>query len=480
MITRIARKEIVDLWRDGRFRVASAIVAVLLVAALLNGWREHQAVAAERAAAVEATWSDWLAQGEKGPHSAAHYGTYAFKPATATTFVDHGVNPYVGVFTWLEAHRQNAFRNRPAQDQTALARFGDWTAATVLQLLLPLVIVMVTFTAVAGEREDGTLRQLLSLGVRSRAIVVGKAMGLAGGLAMLLVPAVALGVVAMALAGGSDVLGAGAPRLLLLGMGYIAYLAIFLLLALAASARARSPRVALVALIAFWAFNALIAPRAAADVARSLAPTPTLLDFNLAIERDLAGGSGDRDPVQERLSALEQQLFREHGVTRREDLPVDFGGYSLQANEEHGDEVFDSHYGALHATLSRQELIHQTAGLLAPLVAMRTLSMGLAGTDYAQHHDFAQAAEQYRRRLVAKLNMDQAEHGRSASPGRPYLADERLWASVPAFTYEPPPAIWVLAHQRRSLVALGGWLVASLLLVGVASRQLPVDARGAA
>jgi ABC-2 type transport system permease protein len=45
--------------------------------------------------------------------------------------------------------------------------FGELTGATVLQLLVPLLIVMLSFDALAGERESGTLRQLMSLGVRA-------------------------------------------------------------------------------------------------------------------------------------------------------------------------------------------------------------------------------------------------------------------------------------------------------------------------
>ena len=100
----------------------------------------------------------------------------------ASSLVDTGIDPYVGVAAWLEAHKQNEFKYRPAQDRTAVQRFGELTAAEVLQVLLPLFIVLMTFSAFSGEREQGTLRQLLSLGVRPRELLAGKALGVAAAL----------------------------------------------------------------------------------------------------------------------------------------------------------------------------------------------------------------------------------------------------------------------------------------------------------
>jgi ABC-2 type transport system permease protein len=172
MIARIARKEFAEMLRDGRFRWVSAVVLVLLSAALAMGWRHQSEVSEQHELARRGARAHWVGQGEKNPHSAAHYGTYAFKPAMALSAIDPGVDPYVGVSAWLEAHRKNQFEFHP-QDATAVQRFGGLTA-TVLQLLIPLLILLLAFRAFAGERESGTLRQLLSLGVQPGQLAAGK------------------------------------------------------------------------------------------------------------------------------------------------------------------------------------------------------------------------------------------------------------------------------------------------------------------
>ncbi|HYP14913.1 MAG TPA: ABC transporter permease, partial [Bryobacteraceae bacterium] len=304
MIASIARKEMLEIVRDGRFRWSAAITAFLLLGSLALGWQHHREVSAQHEAARRETRQQWLRQGEKNPHSAAHYGVYAFKPRMPLSLVDPGVDPYVGVAAWLEAHKQNEFKFKPAQDSTALARLGELTGSTVLQLLIPLVIVLMTFSAFAAERELGTLRQLLSLGVKRSDLAWGKALGITYALAMLLVPAALIGVAGLALTSENGSLAQSWSRMGLMICGYMIYFGSFLGVSLAVSARARSSRIALIALLGFWIFNGLIAPKAFTDIARAMYPTPSALQFARDVERDLENGMDGHNPADTRAEAL--------------------------------------------------------------------------------------------------------------------------------------------------------------------------------
>ena len=162
MIKHIARKEFTDVVRDGRFRWCAALVGALLLVSAGHGWVQSRQAQEELAAAQATAREHWESQGEKNPHSAAHYGIYAFKPRLALSFVDAGVDPYTGTSVWLEAHRQNDFLMRPAQDAAAAQRIGALTAAQVLQNLVPLLIILLTFRrpagGVGGERTRGAAR----------------------------------------------------------------------------------------------------------------------------------------------------------------------------------------------------------------------------------------------------------------------------------------------------------------------------------
>jgi ABC-2 type transport system permease protein len=473
MITRIARKEFTEMLRDGRFRWAAAIVFALLLASVVMGGKHYREVKRQHDLAQAETRDQWLRQPAKNPHSAAHYGIYAFKPKMLPAMLDRGVDPFTGQAAWLEAHKQNEFKFRPAQDSTAVQRFGELTAATVMQLLIPLLVILLSFSAFAGEREQGTLRQLLSLGVRKTDLAWGKALGIAGALGALIVPATIVGVIALWLTSENGMLGASASRMAWMFVSYLLYFGVFIGVSLAVSAKAKSSQLALVALLAFWIVNGLIAPRAIADIARRVHPIPSAFAFQQAIDREMQQGPDGHDTADKRAEALKQKVLKQYGVDRLEALPVNFAGISLQAGEEHGDVVFDKHYGRLWDQFGRQNRLKQIAGAAAPMLAIQSVSMGLAGTDFAQHQDFAAAAEQYRRMLVKKMNDDMTYN--AGKQDFSYLAQPAVWRSVEDFRYEAPSTGWVLRNQAISLVLLTLWFVAAGAAALIVTKRMRVD-----
>ena len=468
MTRHIARKEFTDMLRDGRFRWCSILVGALLLVSLGHGWVQAREAQRELAAAQATAREHWESQGEKNPHSAAHYGIYAFKPRLALSFVDEGIDPYAGTSVWLEAHRQNDFLLRPAQDATAAQRVGALTAAQVLQHLVPLLIILLTFGALAGERERGTLRQLLSTGIGRRELAVGKSLGIAGALALLLVPAAVVGAAALVVGSPGPASSPLARGAVLAGV-YLAYFTAFLALSLAVSAWARSSRTALVILLGVWVMNGLVAPRVAVDLSKWLHPTPSAVEFARTMERELASGVDDISRPDR--AALTERLLTEYGVERVEDLPINESGVYLQESEEFGNRIFDRNYGALWDTFERQGSVHETLAVAAPLLAVRTLSMGLAGTDVEQHRHFATAAEAYRRELMRRMNGDLAENSRS---GDVYLAGPELWAEVPPLEYDAPTLGWVLGNRILSLAVLGIWLAGTVVAAAVRVRRAEV------
>lgn len=469
MIRHIVRKEFTDVLRDGRFRWCSVLVGALLLVSLGHGWVQARSAHEERAAAQATAREHWETQGEKNPHSAAHYGIYAFKPRLALSFVDEGVDPYTGTSVWLEAHRQNDFLLRPAQDATAAQRIGALTAAQVLQHLVPLLIILLTFGALAGERERGTLRQLLATGIGRRDLAAGKALGVAGALGLLLVPAAVVGAAALVVASPGPAASPLARGTVLAGV-YLAYFTAFLALSLAVSAWARSARTALVVLLAVWVVNGLVAPRVAVDLSKWLHPTPSALEFARTVEQEMASGAGDISPPDR--DASTRRLLAEYGVARVEDLPINAVGVYLQESEEFGNRIFDRNYGALWDTFERQSVVHETVALAAPLLAVRTLSMGLAGTDVEQHRHFAVAAETYRRDLMRQMNGDMTEN--SLTGDFTYTVGAEVWEAVPPLQYAAPTLGWVLGNRILSLLVLGTWLVGAIVAAAVRVRRAEV------
>jgi ABC-2 type transport system permease protein len=125
MVLTIARKEFTEMARDGRFRWMGGIVLLLLFASLALGWKHYRQVKTEHDAAQAASRDTWVNQGRRNPHSAAHYGVYAFKPKSQLSMVDTGVDPYVGVAVYLEAHHM-CTQMRGVREASPLTRTTFW------------------------------------------------------------------------------------------------------------------------------------------------------------------------------------------------------------------------------------------------------------------------------------------------------------------------------------------------------------------
>lgn len=471
-VLRVAAKEWLEMSRDARFRWAVSTVFTLLLVSLLLGASRYRQLRAEREAGQQAVRRQWLEQGRKNPHYAAHDGTFVFKPATPLSLVDPGVEPYTGAASFLEAHRQNEFQFRPARDNSAVQRFGELTAAGVLQLLLPLVIVLLSYGTLAGEREAGLLRQTLSVGVAPGHLGLGKLLGIGGALLLLLFPATLLGVLALTLTSARNTLGDGLARYLLLCGAYLLYFGTWTGLSLAVSARAATAQGALVTLLGTWVAVSFLVPRLAADVARWQYPTPVAIEFAERIHAEAKSRGGhSRSPEEE--ARRTARLLRQYGVKRAEDLPVNTMGLAMQEGEEFSSAVTDRHYSALWRTFRRQNAIYQAAAVAAPLLAVRSLSMGLAGTDWEQNRDFVRATEQYRRQLVKTMNEDLTYHSRTGQ--REYQAGPEAWARVPEFSYQAPRVGWVVQRQAGSLAVLCLWCAAAAAFAYHSLRKVQVQ-----
>jgi ABC-2 type transport system permease protein len=283
-----------------------------------------------------------------------------------------------------------------------------------------------------------------------------------------LFPATLIGVAALTLSDQDGVLSADLSRAGLLALTYLTYFAVLIAVSLAVSAIARSSRVALVILLTFWFANSLVASRVASDIAAAFYPTPSAVEFQKALEADL----GNQREVEERLERRKAELFARYNVSTVDALPIAFSGISLQEGEEHGNEVFDHHYGRLFDQYAQQNRVFQIGGLLAPMLAVRALSMSLAGTDFDHHRDFTIAAESYRRDIQRLMNDDITANSRK---GQVYLAGQELWAKVPEFEYVAPPASWALARTAWSSFTLFLWLAGSMALMLRLAKTAPVD-----
>jgi ABC-2 type transport system permease protein len=459
MIWKIARKEIKETFREGRFRIAGGILLTLLVVATAISYNYYRYVQQQHEQARTNARAVWTSQDAKNPHSAAHYGTHAFKPKSPLSLIDQGVDKFAGISIFLEAHSRNEAQFVAAADQTGLARFGDLTPDFILLFIVPLLTILMGYNAFGKERENGTLRLLQSQGVPTWKLALGKWWGLYLPVAVL---TTGLFLVAGLLLSAVPDFGlfSWSALGLLLGV-YLLYYAIFANLTLLISGWSKRSSIALVALLAVWIVACLAAPKAASNFADAIYPYPTRQEFAAGIQEDKKKGLDGHNPWSKEAKELEQEVLAEYGVDSVQQLPFNFAGYRMQKGEEHEAEVYFKHYNLLKDQYRNQTRFYRLSAALSPFLPTRFLSMALARTDYHGHWDFTDAAERYRLQMMEALNMDLAENTQFGDWA--YQADRSLWENIPAFDYRPPTLGRVVADNTGNFLLLFGWLIVSFL-----------------
>lgn len=437
----------------------SLTLVLLFVFSLFGAYDYYSSLQRQHDDAGGVARKQWEEQGDKNPHSAAHYGTFVFKPVFPLAYFDRGVDSYTGNTLFLEAHRSNQAKYALAQDQSVTARLGVLTPAFVLSLLFPLFILVLGFSIVAAERQSGNLRLLLAQGVRPATLFWGNVVGLYVLVLLLVAPFFLLGGFGLVVTGTfSDYW----LRYLLICLFYTIYFGCFINLSLLISAWAGRVNTALVGVLGLWILICLVIPRLTVDLARQLAPTPSWQQYQEALEKDLEQGVDGHDPAARYTQRLEAETLAKYGVDSVQHLPFNWAGFIMQKGEEHETIVFEKQRKNLEEVYLRQLGLHDKMGFASPYLLLKGVSQVLSGTDVTSYFNFLSAAEQYRIQLVGELNGELRDNFAYGDWDGTRGSD--FFAGNSEFTYRPPTLREQLPSLLSPLPALLGWLFISGLL----------------
>jgi ABC-2 type transport system permease protein len=480
LLWRVAVHDMREAWRSRVIVVLGGILTLLVVGATVIGGLRHRIEADQRTRYEHLVASQWQAQPDRHPHRVSHYGFLVFRPTPPLGFVDTGVAAFTGASIFLEAHRQNTANFSAAAQAGSLQRFGDLTPAQVLQLLAPLLVFAAAGVSVTRERELGTLSLLVCQGVSWPTVLWGKVAAAWLIVVAALIPGTVVSV-AWALAGGVLPDADAVLRASLLTVLQLLFLGICATVAVAVSAHHRTSRGALVTLVGAWVLLWVVVPRVLPWIAMSRYPVPARAAFDADVEgrvRELGDSHDANDP---RFAAFQAQTLARYGVSRVEDLPVNYNGLVTAEGERLTTQAWREHLDRLLATYRRQARLVEWAAMADPYVAMRTVSMALAGVDVAHAIDFERQAEDYRFTLVQELNAlhthavthakDRYDGGVEGGAPSRHRIDRAHFARISTFDYRRPSTGWAASRQPFGLAALVLWLAGSALCLWLLGRR---------
>nr|BFF41363.1 DUF3526 domain-containing protein [Tenacibaculum mesophilum] len=460
----IAKKELTNIARQNALKILFPIILFLLGFSLYAGHIAYKQEMDMVKKAQKERRAEWLEQGNKHPHIAAHYGTYVFKPKTLLSLFDFGLDTYTGTSVYLEAHYAHEFMFRPVQGYGNMARFGELSAALVLQLLLPLLIIFITFQTFSKEKETGTLKLLIGQGVSMRSIYLGKV--LAYFLIVLLILIfffTGLYIVGI-IEDNSLVVQDLGLRVLFLFFLYVGYLFTFTNFSVWVSFKSSNARNSLLTLLMFWITTGIIIPKTSANIGESLYPLPSLKAYKEKIKRDIDKGLPMDGSKEERLVKLKEQYLKKYGVDSLHQLPLNFEAIRMQEGEEYAYKVQKVHDSLLNRRFEYQNRIGSIIGFVAPYISVRNFSMAFAATDGYSFNDFQEKTKVYRLKLMRKMNNDMAVNSRYGEFYE-YKAGRNLWETVSGLEYRTPSVMKTFKNYRIELMTLIFWVLIMFLLI---------------
>lgn len=466
----IAFHEWRNAFRTRTVYLSAIVLGVTLLSALFISWQNAKTLNEDRRKYQEIVQTNWLEQPDRHPHRSAHYGYLAFRPKSPLSFFDSGVDSFTGTAVFLEAHKQNTANFSEARHSNGLLRFGELNLALILQILVPLLIFFLGFSAISGERESGILPLTLSQGVAWREVLLGKTAGILAVIFALLAPLLLISLGLWLVLNDFAISADSWLRLLFLVAGYAAYFVVCAGIAVVVSSLTKSSRNSLIALIVVWIAFWIVLPRATQNIGATIYPAASKSQFEKLLESDLAKEGDSHNPNDPKFAELKREVLAKYNVTDVKDLPFNYSGFVMNQAEEISSSIFRKHYGELLHNFRSQNRVAEIVSLLNPYLAIRHFSMATAGSDFTAFENFGWQAEEFRFTMIQKLNdlhanKIKAENDRTQKVGRD------TWQEFPKFEYREPTVFESLGKQLLSVFSVAFWL----LLAGVMVWFLPRD-----
>jgi len=411
--------------------------------------------------------ASWEANPDKHPHRMAHFGTFAFRLKHPLSIFDFGIESFTGNAIFMEAHKNHTANFSEASFSTGLLRFGELSMAMILQTILPLLIFFIGYSAVVADRENGTLKILLTQGANWKEILFGRALGLLGVALLISLPFI-IAIIAV-LIFYDNIAFDEWLRLSIITMAYLFFIFILCFVTIVISSGSRSSKSALVKLLGIWLLMVVLIPKVSQAIGAYIYQSPSKIAFSAAIEEEVIQHGDSHNPDDPHYNALKDSVLKVHKVKDVTDLPFNYGGLVMQRGEKITSNIYNKHHQQLLNQYRKQNQLTRWLAILNPYLAIKNLSMAISGTDFESYINFQLQAEKYRYELAQKMNELQIKYISpkkvSGSEGKKHVISREEWKALPDFEHKHLSIAKVLQNEIISMASILIWLLLSFLLL---------------
>ncbi len=297
------------------------------------------------------------------------------------------------------------------------AYFGTLDIMYIVRVVLSLVAILLTYDAISGEREQGTLKLSLSNSVPRYTILLAKCIG---GYVTLLLPFLVpmlIGLLILTTSGSISFVGEDWIRLALIGLASLLYIGVFLMLGLVVSSSTSRSTTSLMLLLFIWVVTVLAVPKVSMIMAGKLRPVPSAQEVQA--EKDARSSEVLKEGQEKIFKYISELRERAEGNSNQEAIQAEAGIEIARLQEEittDMTEVTKKIQVEYDKKKRNQFRLAANISRISPASVYTYAAIDLARTGFDRQDRFMEAARgyqpgliQYQRKMMPKIMEQQRQ-----------------------------------------------------------------------
>ena len=434
MIVTLIKKEILEDIYNIRFVVLALLCCVLIPMTLFINQKTLSRDMEDYNQAL-AKYEERLTSGQANTLT---FEASGFRPPSPLRIFSNGLDSSLP--SEIKTTREEGIKSAGTRedDSTHHALFGNLDLLFIVKVVMSLIAIIFTFNAISGEKEQGTLKLMLSNSIPRYKIAVAKYLG---NLLILAIPfslGLVIGLLIIVLTSGTQILSANLLRIFLMFIVALIYISLFLNLGLVVSVVAKRSWTSIVFLLFAWVVFVLVVPQASGMLADILYPIKSRRVLN--IEKDI-----QRKNIETEQSLELRDIFRKDNYDQLRAPIVDKYRQLLGKRLENIELEYTT-------KKQMQRTIATSLSRVSPASSLTFVFSELSNTGYLEQEQFTARAREFQD-LIDK-NVYAGTYSESAGSGLSVKLGSQDLSNVPRFATQEIPFDISLAAVEADMFLL--------------------------
>ena len=419
MLFIIVRREILDNLKSLRLTLTFVLAAGLMITSGILFAGKYQEVVRDHSL-IQNRNNDGLRERSASLIRVASYTQELHKSPNPLRLCAEGYEKWLPNLMEANIYSSRGLKN-VGHTNFMTARFPDLDWAMIFGIIMSFAAVLMSYDAISGERERGTLRLMMSTGISRGTILFGKYLGIMASAAMPLLAGVLLNLAIVTIL-GVPISSGQWGRIILITLISIIYVSSYIMLGLFISARTYRASTSLAILLLVWVILSVLIPGSGGLLASELYKMPTA-----------------REIAEEKLARAESFQDGLMGDSEESEGPTDIGEIAGRINA-----LSDRHINMM----IQQVKLAQNVTSVSPTAAYNYACQAIAGTGPMSFRDFRRQVDVYLEQLRQFVTDRGGGFGGMASM-KPVAFE-----NIPKFREQTPPVINQINSALRGLLVI--------------------------